>query len=153
MHIATLSVLDDAGAEVWTGSALEFIRANDMTRDDVAEMVATLRGVPGEPPQPYTVGGGAAALFHVHLVERAPEVERCPHCDAANTPEYFYCIACGRRPLTEDQLGLIELGSWVRETRGSHRADPSNAYLREEYRLARALFIDTKALVRSGGAA
>ena len=70
MNIATLSVLDDAGYVWWTGSALEFIRANRMTRDEVTEMVATLRGVPGEPPQPYTVGGGAAAELHVLLVEQ-----------------------------------------------------------------------------------
>lgn len=70
MNIATLSIQDGAGQEVWTGSALEFIRANDMTRDDVAEMVAVLRGAPGEPPQTYVVGGGAAAEFHVLLVEQ-----------------------------------------------------------------------------------
>lgn len=98
MHIATLSVLDDAGYAWWTGSALDFIRANRMTRDEVAEMVSTLRGVPGKPPQPYTVGGGAAPALYVHLVERAPEMERCPHCDVANFPEYIRCIACARSP-------------------------------------------------------
>lgn len=103
MRVATLSVLDAAGAEVWTGSAREFIRANDMSRDDVAEMVAILRGVPGEPPQTYVVGGGAAAEFHIVLAE--PEMERCPHCGVANALDYLRCIACTRSPLEFTDIG------------------------------------------------
>lgn len=110
MRFATVSVLDAEGAPVWDGSAREFIRANSMTRDQVAEMVAVLRGEPGMPPEPYMVGGGAAPLFTVCLVEAAPacptcgehhtfrrvEREFCPHCDATNFRDYIHCIACGR---------------------------------------------------------
>lgn len=102
MQIATLCVMDEAGHPVWDGSALEFIRANELNREQVAEMVAVLRGEPGMPPEPYTVGGGAAALFYVSLVDptipsiRRVEREFCPHCDATNFPDYVRCIACGR---------------------------------------------------------
>lgn len=112
MRFATVSVLDAEGAPVWDGSALEFIRANSMTREQAAEMVAVLRGEPGMPPEPYMVGGGAAPLFTVCLVEAAPacrvcgehhtahrvELEFCPHCDAGNSPDYLRCIACDRSP-------------------------------------------------------
>jgi len=107
---AILTVLDDAGHPVWEGSALEFARANEMTRDDVAEMVACLRGVPGEPPEPYVVGGGAAQLFYVHLADD-DEALHCAYCDAKNFPEYLRCIACGEpRPALvglDDALSVI----------------------------------------------
>lgn len=95
MRIATLAVMSDDGHQVWSGSALEFVRANGLDRFEVIEMVAVLRGVPGSPPEPF-IGGGAAALSYVHLVENIdlPPVEYCPHCDAANFAEYIRCRAC-----------------------------------------------------------
>lgn len=100
MRIATLAVMSDDGHQVWSGSALEFIRANEMSRDDVTEMVAVLRGVPGMPPEPYIMGGGAAATSYVMLVANIdiePATEYCWNCDAPNGSGYFTCIACNAK--------------------------------------------------------
>lgn len=115
MRIATLAVMSDDGHQVWSGSALEFIRANEMSRDDVTEMVAVLRGVPGMPPEPYIVGGGAAAASYVSLVENidaAPAPEHCWDCDAPNAHGYLGCIACGA-DWDQDKQDLHNAMKWA----------------------------------------
>jgi len=94
MKIATLAVMNDDGHQVWTGSALDFVRANQLSRDEVTEMCATLRGVPGMPPEPCIMGGGAAATSYVLLVMPDDAPEHCWKCDAVNPPEYLWCAAC-----------------------------------------------------------
>ena len=69
MNIPTLVLMTEYGAYIWEGSALEFCRANHLGRDDVADMCATLRGQPNMPPEPWTIGGGAAPLMYVLLSE------------------------------------------------------------------------------------
>ena len=68
MKIPTLAILDSAGALVWTGSALDFARANSLDADARRDLCATLRGSPDRSPEPWTVGGGAAEAFDVLLV-------------------------------------------------------------------------------------
>lgn len=67
MVFATLKLCDEDGTQLWTGSALEFVRANDLDRDDVAEMCDALRY---EQPSQWFVGGGAQPLMYVQVVPR-----------------------------------------------------------------------------------
>jgi|GEM_PF-3665061 len=67
MHFATLTLRHADGTTLWTGSALEFVRANDLDRDDVADMCDTLRY---EQPAQWFVGGGAQPLMYVQAVPR-----------------------------------------------------------------------------------
>lgn len=162
MRFATLCVLDDTGGQVWSGSAMSFIRNNAMDRFQVMEMAACLRGVPGMPPEPYVMGGGAAPLAYVSLVEpeagtgaRRVEREFCPYCDASNFPEYTRCIACGLSPTgvkkqhTPEQLYLIDHANFLREARAAHRAAPGDALFRDAYMTARAALAFAKSAVRA----
>lgn len=65
--IPTITVLDDHGAHVWTGSLTQFARDNsrDLVRDCIAQWRTSL-DVHGL-LEPAFVGGGAAPEFSVLL--------------------------------------------------------------------------------------
>lgn len=65
---ATMMIEHD-GEPLWTGSLYAFARANDLTREEVAELVRDLRTLNEGRPQPASFGGGAAPLFHIHLIK------------------------------------------------------------------------------------
>ena len=67
MNLATVSLMDSEGALTWTGSLLALAHDNSMNRAEVREIVETLRGREGWPPEPAVIGGGAAPEFMVML--------------------------------------------------------------------------------------
>jgi hypothetical protein len=71
MKLARIAVLSDDGTLFWSGSVPQFIRDNEGAVDG-RRLVADLRAGMNAPhgrPEPASLGGGAAPLFHVSLVQ------------------------------------------------------------------------------------
>lgn len=65
-RVPTITILDDSGAQTWTGSLREFFRANDLPAEERAFACGVLRS-----GDRFCVGGGAAPGFCVLMAEAA----------------------------------------------------------------------------------
>lgn len=70
MKLAQIVVLDDFGTVQFEGSLLAFLRANKDDEYFCDYLLADLRqGMMQSPPDPAVVGGGAAPVFFVSMLE------------------------------------------------------------------------------------
>lgn len=67
MKLAQVALLDEQGRNVWFGSLRGFFRANDMGREERADIIAQLRPCEDR-PSAACIGGGAAPVFYVSVV-------------------------------------------------------------------------------------
>jgi hypothetical protein len=68
MNIPRIAVIDDCGADIWSGTLTQFAR--DEGYDVAREVIAQWRACDPERPGPACIGGGAQPLFYVLAISQ-----------------------------------------------------------------------------------